>query len=178
VAGAEARSIIQVLSAPLLVENENIATALRRERTIEETLTTAARAEVAIIGIGTPEPDYSSLLRAGYMSRGELEALLDAGVVGDIVAHQFDAEGRLLDIPANHRAICLDAESIRRIPKVIAVSGGTAKARAILAALRGRYSNCLVTDARAAEAVLKMNLERTPARTPAHGIPARRPPPR
>ena len=142
------------LSAPLLVEDEIIAQALRRERINQETLTLAAQAEVAIIGIGTPEPEYSSLLRAGYLKRSDLEELLAAGVVGDIVAHQFDDCGRLLDIPANRRAVNLDAESIRRIPTVIAVSGGVAKARAIAAALRGGYCNCLVTDAKAAQCVL------------------------
>jgi deoxyribonucleoside regulator len=142
------------LSAPLLVEDEAVAQALRRERINQETLALAAQAEVAVIGIGTPEPEYSSLLRAGYLHRSDLDELIAAGVAGDIVAHQFDDCGRLLDISANRRAVNLDAESIRRIPKVIAVSGGVAKARAIAAALRGGYCNCLVTDAKAAQCVL------------------------
>jgi deoxyribonucleoside regulator len=144
------------LSAPLLVEDEVVAQALRRERINQETLLIAAQADVAIIGIGTPEPEFSSLLRAGYLSRSDLEELMVAGVAGDIVAHQFDDCGRLLDIPANRRAVNLDADSIRRIPKVIAVSGGVAKARAIAAALRGGYCNCLVTDAKAAQLVLDL----------------------
>lgn len=148
------------LSAPLLVEDENTATALRRERTIEETLNIASQAEVAIIGIGTVETEYNSLVRAGYMTREELQALADAGVVGDIVAHQFDEEGRLLDIPANRRAISLDAASIRRIPRVIAVSGSIHKARAIYAGLRGRFCNCLVTDAPTARTVLEISRAR------------------
>lgn len=148
------------LSAPLLVEDENTAKALRRERTIEETLNIASKAEVAIIGIGTVEAGYNSLLRAGYMTRGELQSLVDAGVVGDIVAHQFDQDGQLLDIPANRRAISLDAESIRSIPKVIAVSGSIHKARAIYAGLHGHFCNCLITDAPTARAVLQLNRER------------------
>lgn len=145
------------LSAPLLVDDEALAAALRRERTIEETLTMAARADVALIGIGAPQPELSSLLRAGYLSRAELENLIENGVVGDVVAHQFDADGRWLDISANRRAISLDAESLRRIPRVIAVSGGTNKARAILAGLRGRFCTCLVTDAQAARLVLALH---------------------
>jgi deoxyribonucleoside regulator len=145
------------LSAPLLVEDEALAVALRRERTIEETLALAARADVAVIGIGTPQPELSSLLRAGYLSRSEMEELIQKGVVGDIVAHQFDQDGHWLDISANRRAISLDAESLRRIPRVIAVSGGINKAYAILGGLRGRYCTCLVTDARAAQAVLELN---------------------
>ncbi len=148
------------LSAPLLVEDERVAQGLRRERTIEDTLALAGRAEVAIIGIGTPEPAHSSLLRAGYLSRVELQALLDLGVVGDVVAHQFDADGCRLDISANRRAISLDADSLRRIPKVVAVSGGAAKTAAIHAALLGRFCNCLVTDAAAARGVLQMQVDR------------------
>jgi len=79
-----------------------------------------------------------------------------AGVVGDIVAHHFDEQGRVLDIPANRRSISLDADSIRKIPKVIAVSGSVSKARAIAAALRGGFCNCLVTDAKAAQMVLEL----------------------
>lgn len=142
------------LSAPLLVNDEAVAQALRRERINEETLALAAQAEVAVIGIGTPEAEYSSLVRAGYLSRGDMEELIAAGVVGDIVAHQFDETGRVLDISANRRAINLDAESIRRIPRVIAVSGSVSKARAIAAALRGGFCSCLVTDAKAAQLVL------------------------
>jgi DNA-binding transcriptional regulator LsrR (DeoR family) len=144
------------LSAPMLVEDEAVAAALRRERTIEETLALAARADVALIGIGTPQPELSSLVRAGYLSREEMEALIAIGVVGDIVAHQFDGNGRWMDIPANRRSVSLDVDSLRRIPRVIAVSGGVAKARAILAGLRGRYCTCLVTDARAAQLVLEL----------------------
>ena len=145
------------LSAPLLVEDEALAVALRRERTIEETLALGARANVAVIGIGTPQPELSSLLRAGYLSRNELEAVMEKGVVGDIVAHQFDGDGHWLDISANRRAISLDADSLRRIPLVIAVSGGVNKAHAILGGLRGHYCSCLVTDAHTAQAVLDLH---------------------
>jgi lsr operon transcriptional repressor len=144
------------LSAPLLVENEAIAQALRRERINQETLSLAAQAEVAIIGIGTPDPEYSSLVRAGYLSRTDVEEVIAAGVVGDIVAHQFDDCGQVLDIPANRRAVNLDVGSIGRIPKVIAVSGSVVKARSIAAALRGRHCNCLITDAKAAQVVLDL----------------------
>ncbi len=158
------------VSAPLLVEDEVIAQALRRERINRETLTLAAQAEVAVIGIGTPEPEYSSLLRAGYVSREELNSLLSAGVAGDVVAHQFDDEGRVQDIAINRRAVNLDAESIRNIPKVIAVSGSVSKARAIAAALRGGLCSCLITDARAAQAALDLQREHPAARIALHEI--------
>ena len=145
------------LSAPLLVEDEALAAALRRERTIEETLTLAARADVALIGIGTPQPELSSLVRAGYLVAARNESLMASGVVGDIVAHQFDENGLWLDIPANRRAISLDAESLRRIPPRRSRGlGGINKARAILAGLAGVIAPAWSTHARAAQAVLEL----------------------
>jgi DNA-binding transcriptional regulator LsrR (DeoR family) len=102
-----------------------------------------------------------------------MESLIESGVAGDIVAHQFDEYGRWMDIPANRRAISLDADSLRRIPRVIAVSGGVSKARAILAGLRGRLCTCLVTDARTAQAVLELHRQsQQRAARSAEGCPA------
>jgi DNA-binding transcriptional regulator LsrR (DeoR family) len=63
-------------------------------------------------------------------------------------------EGSLMDIPLAGYAIGIEAEVLRRIPVVIGVAGGTAKAPAILGALRAGLVNCLVTDDAAALAVL------------------------
>ena len=76
--------------------------------------------------------------------------------MGDVLARALDAEGNPLDHPLNRRVIGLELEALRRIPTVIAVAGGVAKAPAIRAALRGGYVDVLVTDAEAAAAVLAM----------------------
>jgi deoxyribonucleoside regulator len=145
------------VSAPLLVEDEAVALALLRERTIADALSLAARVEVAVIGIGTIESALSSLLRAGYISQEELCKLARLGAVGDILARQLDAQGRLLDVSLNRRVIGLeDLDTLHNIPVVVGVAGGTLKASAILAALRGRYVNVLVTDAPTAGCVLDL----------------------
>ncbi|HEX9118549.1 MAG TPA: sugar-binding transcriptional regulator [Anaerolineae bacterium] len=145
------------LSAPLIVEDESVAQALRRERSIAEALALAGQVEVAVAGIGTVDTRLSSLLRAGYLSAAELADLARCGAVGDILAHQLDAGGQELDVPANRRVIGLsDLNLLRAIPRVIAVAGGVLKAPAILAALRGRYVNVLVTDAATAVEVLTL----------------------
>ena len=148
------------ISAPLLVESEVVAQALLRERSIAEALDLAARAELAIIGIGTVDPAQSSLLRAGYITDEELGQLLQLGAVGDVMARQLDAQGHLLDVPVNQRVIGLqDICRLRDIPVVMGVAGGVAKAEAILAALRGRYVNVLVTDRNTADRVLALVAE-------------------
>jgi deoxyribonucleoside regulator len=135
------------ISAPLLVESAVVAEALLRQRSIAETLALAARVEFAIIGIGTVDSAQSSLLRAGYVSDQELCQLQQLGAVGDIMARQLDGRGQLLGVPFNQRVIGLqEIARLRDIPVVMGVAGGVAKAAAILAALRGRYVNVLVTD--------------------------------
>jgi DNA-binding transcriptional regulator LsrR (DeoR family) len=145
------------ISAPLLVESTVVAEALLRERTIAEALALAARVEFAIIGIGTVDSALSSLLRAGYITDQELRQLQELGAVGDIMARQLDAQGQLLNVRFNQRVIGLqDIGRLRDIPVVMGVAGGDAKAAAILAALRGRYVNVLVTDRNTAGQVLAL----------------------
>lgn len=147
------------LHAPLIVENEELAGALLQERTIAETLALAREVEVALVGVGTVESSLSSLRRAGYLTEDELRALKEAGAVGDVVARQLDARGRLLDHSLNRRVIGIDLESLRAIPMVVGVAGGVVKAPAILAALRGGYIDALVTDATTASNVLALHTE-------------------
>jgi deoxyribonucleoside regulator len=151
------------VSAPLLVESRAVAEALLRERSIAEALALAARVEFAIIGIGTIDSAQSSLLRAGYISDQELCQLQQLGAVGDIMARQLDARGQLLDVPVNQRVIGLqDIARLRDIPVVMGVAGGVVKAAAILAALRGRYVNVLVTDRNTADRVFILAAEPEP----------------
>lgn len=145
------------LHAPLIVDDEGVARALLRERTIAETLALARRVEVALVGIGTIDPRLSSLRRAGYLNEDDLISLEKAGAVGDVVARQLAADGHPLENPLNQRVIGIDLESLRSIPTVIGVSGGVVKAPAILAALRGGYVNTLVTDAATASHVLTLH---------------------
>ncbi len=143
------------LSAPLIVESESVAQGLMRDRAIAEALALGAQAEVALVGVGSIRPELSSLTRAGYATAEQLAEMAQAGAVGDIMARQLDAEGRLLDLPMHRRVIGLpDMDILRRVPKVMAVAAGPGKVQPIIAALRGRYVRVLVTDANTASAVL------------------------
>ena len=147
------------LSAPVLVETEEVAQTLLRNRTIADTVEVALRSEVVLTGIGTVSPDLSGLLRAAYLTERDLADFAQQGVVGDMLGFQIDGNGQAANISHNRRVIGLPSlDVLCRIPHVVAVSGSPAKARPILAALRGRYCDVLVTDAEAAAAVL--NLQR------------------
>jgi deoxyribonucleoside regulator len=144
------------LPAPWLVDDSRVKAALLEDRRIREILDLAAQADVALVGIGVTDPALSSMVRAGYLSVEQGRSLQSLGAVGDVCGHNFDLQGRLLEIPLAGYAIGISAETLRGLPRVIGVAGGGAKAPAILGALRSRLVNALVTDDKAARELLEL----------------------
>lgn len=145
------------LPAPLFVENEMIAQSLLQEISITETLALANQVQINLIGIGTIESRFSGLYRTGYFNEADMQAFKQAGVVGDVIGQLIDAYGNPVDLLVNQCVIGLELEALRSTPLVIGVAGDVVKAPAILATLRGRYLNALVTDAITALKVLELN---------------------
>jgi phosphoenolpyruvate---glycerone phosphotransferase subunit DhaK len=76
------------------------------------------------------------------------------GAVGEICGKYFDARGEVLDADFNHRTISIDIRHLRQIPVVVGVAAGVEKANAVLAAVKGRLINVLVTDSSVAREML------------------------
>jgi deoxyribonucleoside regulator len=144
------------LHAPLIVDSPTIARGLLEQRDVAGTLSLAGQSDIALVGVGALRPDISSLLRAGYLSLGELNALKASGVVGDICARHFDRYGHKAAPELADRVIAITLDELSAIPTVIGVACTVAKAEALLGALRGGYLDILVTDSAAAEAVLEL----------------------
>jgi deoxyribonucleoside regulator len=142
------------LHAPLVVENKMIRDGLLQERSIKDTLLRAGEADIAIVGIGSIDPDIYSLKIAGYISEEERQQLADAGVVGDFCGHHYSVTGEILDISINDRVIGIDKPTLAKIGSVVAVAGGKHKEEAILGALRGKFVDVLITDAETAQYLL------------------------
>lgn len=144
------------LHAPLIVDAPEIAQSLLAERNIADTLNAAIQADIALVGIGAVDRDISSLMRAGYLTLEEFDAIQAAGVVGDICARHFDIAGRLAAPDIDARIISISLDQIARIPVVVGAACGAAKARAIFGALSGGHLDVLVTDSDTAAAVLAL----------------------
>jgi DNA-binding transcriptional regulator LsrR (DeoR family) len=145
------------LPAPLIVDSETTARSLLADRTIAGTLALAAESDLAITGIGSIDSEHSGLVRAGYFDEAQLARLRRAGVVGDFMGHFMDADGNVVDIDENRRVVGLRPDQLGAISTVIGVAGGIDKAPAILATLRARRLDVLVTDAAAANELLAIH---------------------
>lgn len=138
--------------APLVVDDAATARSLRNQPQVADAMKRYPDLTKAIVAIGSWEP-AESLVRAS-LPKAEGAALRKRGVRAEVCARLMDDEGNSLPDLAD-RVIAITAEELRRVPEVIAVAAGTAKAQAIRAVLKGGFVTSLVTDAGAARVLLE-----------------------
>lgn len=141
------------MHAPLFVDSQATRDTLLEQATIHHTIERARTAQVALVGIGTTDPEASSFLRAGHLTLPQLAELRAQGAVGETAGKHFGINGQA-DFDINQRVIAVSLDDVKRIPHVIAVACGLPKTHSILGALRGGYIKALATDSVTAQAVL------------------------
>ena len=142
------------LNAPFLVETAQLASVLKESKDILETFQLGSQADVALLGIGSAEPEVSPYVLAGYLPEKEMQEICDTGAVGDVCGVFIDISGNPLHSDLQDRTIGISLEDLTNIPLRIGVSGGPHKIKPIIGALRGKHVNVLVTDANTAQGVI------------------------
>jgi deoxyribonucleoside regulator len=149
--------------APLIVASDDLFAALMNDPVHSETMRLAREAEVALIGVGTVDPDTSSLARAGHLDQVDLAHVRDAGSVGAINGYHFRLDGSLIT-GLNERVVGLAPSDFSAATVRVLVAGGAAKARPLIGAARARFGEELVTDAECATEILRLLAEEHAAR--------------
>jgi DNA-binding transcriptional regulator LsrR (DeoR family) len=144
------------LNAPYLCDTAEIAESLLNSVSIRETISVGKRTDVALLGIGTTVPEFSSFYLAGYITRLELDDMRQAGSVGDVCGLHFDIQGQPACTDFSDRLVSIRRPDLLAVPVRLGVAGGEGKADVILGALRGKYVNVLVVDSSAARKVLEL----------------------
>ncbi|RCK41517.1 DeoR family transcriptional regulator [Thalassospira profundimaris] len=149
-------SSVHLVPAPLVVSDQNVASALMAEPAISAVLEMALNAAYQLVGIGELNVD-STVVRSGYITPVEVEPLRRKGAVGDILCQFFDDSGQSLDLPLHQRVVGARLAALSNSENVIAAAGGLSKVRAIQSALKGKYVDILITDEKTAEKLLEEN---------------------
>ncbi len=160
------------IHAPAFVDSADLRAALVRQPEVASTVARFDDLAIAVLGIGafrassaTAAPGgsdgsapgsspSSSLLRSRALSAADVTRLERLGAVGDLLVHPFDADGRFVAPEIAARAVAIDVERLRRVPRVVAVAAGAEKTVAIRAALATGVIDILVTDAAAASGLV------------------------
>ena len=96
----------------------------------------------------------ATVLRNSILSKNDLALLKMQGAVGDILDHFFDANGQPVDSTIEGRIISTGLDQLREMKNVVGVAAGPQKVAAILASLRSKFLNVLVTDEETAAELL------------------------
>lgn len=149
------------LYSPGFVETPEHRQALLQMAPIKEILDIARRASIAVLGVGTVDPDSSRFVLFTELSPEEVHEIseLHCGV-GEILAIVYDIDGNLCAPEYADRVIGLTFDELERIPLRIGVAGTAKKSRAIYGALRGGHLSCIITDEVAANQVMDYCLSR------------------
>ena len=138
------------IHAPYLPSSETRA-AFLADPVIADSVALWDRLDAAIVGVGLPHAVNAPEASAATPSEQSL-----VSAAGDVIRHYFDADGRLIQWEGEDRMIAASAAQLQACPLVIGVAAGENKAGAIVGAIRARFINALVTDARTAEAILQL----------------------
>jgi DNA-binding transcriptional regulator LsrR (DeoR family) len=147
------------LPAPMVVESTAIRDALARDPHFKETYNLCRHSDIALVGIGLTDPEYSGLCRGGYVDAGILERIRANGAIGDIMVEFFDLQGRIHESEIGARVMGMRQAELRKVRTVIAAAGGVVKASAILGAIRTGLIHVLVTDSATARRVIELDEE-------------------
>lgn len=132
--------------APAIAQTKERAEVFKSEPWIHDVLDIACRADINLISIGEVSR-FASLFQMGYLSGQDLQRLIGKGAVGDILCRFFDANGNIIEDEVHDRVIGIPIDMLRDERKIcIGVAGGASKIGAIIAAMRQKYINVLITD--------------------------------
>jgi DNA-binding transcriptional regulator LsrR (DeoR family) len=155
------------MPAPGMLGTAGARNSLTADPTVADVMNLWPSLTMALVGIGSLEP--SPLLRqsGNALADADIELLRNAGAVGDVCFRFFDADGNLVESGVDDRVIGISADQLRDIPRRVAIAGGARKHAALLAALRGKWINVLITDAAEARRLLDDEAAADPAPTQA-----------
>jgi DNA-binding transcriptional regulator LsrR (DeoR family) len=129
--------------APMAVPDPTTARALRGQPEVARAFGLIGSVTKAVAGVGAWAPEQSTLYDA--TSEAERVELGRVGVCAEVSGVLIDDGGQPVTAPLTERMIGITAAQMRAVPEVIGIVYGRAKARAVLAAVRGGYVDSLVT---------------------------------
>ena len=148
--GAEAYPV----PTPVIASSVKERKLLQTQRSFTTIKSLVNQAKVTFVGIGNIGWN-APLHESGFINDKEIAELMELGAVGEVAGWAYDNHGTLLKKGTNTRIAGVPLEQpVGRL--TIGVAGGLLKKDALLAALKGRLINGLITDEAVAESILQM----------------------
>lgn len=145
----------RLIHAPGIVKSRDLCRELIDDLQVSNTLQLAARADIAIVGLGLFEPGSSTFLSDHILSEKDQILLESRKAIGDISLRFFDDQGQYVPTEIDDRIVGLSIDQLQHIPRTIGIAGGKGKYEVIRAALKGKLIHVLITDQQTAKRLAK-----------------------
>jgi DNA-binding transcriptional regulator LsrR (DeoR family) len=145
----------QYMAAPGVASSASVKKAFLSDPAVASTVNAWKRVTTLLVGIGAFPASPLFAASGNALDADEEAQLAKDGAVGEICLRYFDAGGKEMKHQIEERVISIDAKTMKKIPRRIAVAGGERKLEAIRAAIEGGWVNVLITDAETARNLLE-----------------------
>ncbi|MGF1721016.1 sugar-binding transcriptional regulator [Vibrio kyushuensis] len=144
------------LHAPLFVDTDEQRSILMEMRSIKEVLDLARSADIALVGVGSVASESDSYYDLRSLSGHQAETVISAQCKGEVLAHLYDEDGNKCAEHINQKLIGLNLQELNSIEHSIGVAATHSKVDALVAALKGRLMNGIVSDEDTVARVLEL----------------------
>ncbi len=141
----------RLIHAPGIVRSKDLCRELIEDIQVRNTLQLAARADMAMVGLGLFSPGSSNFINDHVLSEKDQSLLVSRNVIGDISFRFFNDQGEYVTTGIDDRIVGLNIDQLQKIPRIIGVAGGKEKYPVIRAALKGKLIHVLITDQQTAK---------------------------
>ena len=139
------------LWAPAKVDSIEEAHTFKSQKWIKLVLKMIEEVDYSIVGIGVLSKN-NLMIRHKFLNDDEYSELSSNAAVGNILGLWYDANGETVSVELSKKIITSD---VKIKGKTIAVAGGPEKYDAILASLKGKLIDILITDEKNAQELIK-----------------------
>ncbi|MEP0521406.1 MAG: sugar-binding transcriptional regulator [Hyphomicrobiales bacterium] len=140
--------------SPLIVDSAQTKQSLIERCGLETIFRMSKNLDIAVISVGDIGPNCTSSARP-LISEEDLQALIDAGCVADVLCNFIGRDGKDIVHPIRDRVMSVGLQDIETSKLKILASGGVHRSEAIVAAIKRIGFDVLVTDEGAAAAILE-----------------------
>lgn len=141
------------INATVIQETKGVKNDIMNAKYFQELKEYWKQIDLAIVGIGGTLYAKDSQWR-DLLNEQDYEDLKMRSAVGDCCCQFFDKDGERLIGDILDRTISIDLETLREVQNAIGIARSKQKAKAILAVLKKRYINTLITDEETAKYLL------------------------
>ncbi|MBM4761106.1 sugar-binding domain-containing protein [Bacillus sp. B15-48] len=145
----------QYIHAPAILSNSDTVRELMEQKAIKDLMDKAKSANIYLSAVGSFDEEQCSIERSGYLGAGEKGKLLQSGAVGHLLAHPMDESGVEIS-PFNERILSIPLAHLQKAEWSIGIAATAIKAKALLAAIKGRYYNVIIVDKGCAQELLRL----------------------